>query len=373
MEKPVFAGVMDEDPYFYRTWSGSSPYFFRALEAEGALFRAVAAEPGRYESLFYKLLNFYPEKSKWRFRYHLDTSYFGARSRVGLQALRDGWDHFNTFLQVGAWYDMTQYGKCAVSYHDGNLARRLDNPYGYPQISRSRIDRALRYEKALYERMSAIFPMSRWLANSFIKDFGVSEDKVFPVYAGINMPDVEVLPERDYSNPDILFVGRDFDRKGGTVLLDAFKIIKRNRPDATLTLVGPDMSSPMEGIECKGFIRKDSEEGQNQLRELYLKAGVFVIPTLYEPFGIAFAEAMAHGLPCVGTEICAIPEIITGGKSGFLVPPRSVDDLAKAILDILGDQKMAREFGQYGFERYRQDFRWEAVSRKIIDTTARLL
>ena len=68
-----------------------------------------------------------------------------------------------------------------------------------------------------------IFPMSKWLKQSFIKDFDVPEEKLIVTGSGTNIADEQIYRgEKDYSNPFILFVGTDFKRKGGHILLDAF-------------------------------------------------------------------------------------------------------------------------------------------------------
>jgi hypothetical protein len=70
--------------------------------------------------------------------------------------------------------------------------------------------------------MDFIFPMSKWLANSFVKDFGVNPNKVFPVGAGINLPYIKNVEKKKKENLRILFVGKAFERKGGKLLLEAF-------------------------------------------------------------------------------------------------------------------------------------------------------
>ena len=97
----------------------------------------------------------------------------------------------------------------------------------------------------------------------------------------------------------------------------------------------------------------------------YSKATVFVMPSIYEPFGIVFAEAMAHKLPCIGTNNCAMPEIISENKSGFLVPVEDSHILAKRIIEILKTPELAEEMGIYGYEKYRQNFTWGRVAEKI--------
>jgi glycosyltransferase involved in cell wall biosynthesis len=211
--------------------------------------------------------------------------------------------------------------------------------------------------------------MSKWLADSFIRDFGVPVRKLCPIYAGINMPDVGTPPAREHGRNGILFVGKQFDRKGGRVLLDAFERVRRAVPSATLTIVGPRLGVLGPGIKNPGFLSKQNPDGFAAMKRLYSDATVFVLPTLYEPFGISYVEAMAHGLPCIGTNICAVPEIVEDGNTGRLVAPGDAESLAGALIDLLMDPDKARAYGDAGFRKYRQQFTWAKVAERVEERT----
>jgi len=365
-------GVIDEDPFATQTWSGISPYLFGALQAQGVLLGAVSAQPPRVTRLVYKALSVQPSLSRWRFKYQLHLGYYRQMTAVARRRVA-AFDpaHYEVILQVGAWYDMTGWsGKTVVSYHDGNLARLLDSPYGYPGISPHLIRRALDYERALYGRLDLILPMSRWLADSFIRDNGVPAHKVVPVGAGINLPRVRPVGDRDYADPRILFVGKGFERKGGPVLLRAFARVRREIPNAELTIIGPILRDPPPGVRCLGFVSKSDPDGLDRLLDEYERATVFAMPSLYEPYGIVFAEAMAHRLPCVGTTICAMPEIIRDGETGYVVPPGDDDALASRLIDLLGDPLACRQMGSNGYVKYTREHTWEAVTRRMCDAIA---
>ena len=97
------------------------------------------------------------------------------------------------------------------------------------------------------------------------------------------------------------------------------------------------------------------------------------MPSLYEPFGIVFGEAMAHRCPCIGTNICAMPEIIDHGRTGFVVPPRDSVTLARHIVALLKEPAMAKQFGERGYQKYLADLTWDAVAGKMCDTITRQL
>ncbi|WP_224981914.1 glycosyltransferase family 4 protein [Geomonas agri] len=362
-------GVVDESPYDARTWSGSSRYFFNALENTGVLGMAVAAQPAKVIRRIFQILSFQFGMREWKFKYHLNTHYYHQMTATAKKAL-DQIDpsSYNVILQIGAWYDLTGYkDKKVVSYHDGNLATLLASPYGYPKINETVINKSLQWEQKLYNKLDLLFPMSRWLADSFIRDFGVDHRKIFPVGAGVNLPQVQEIKQKNYDEPRILFVGKDFKRKGGEDLLKAFEIVRGEIPNAELTVVGPELASPPKGVRCIGFVSKTTSEGMEVLLQEYRRASIFVLPSLYEPFGIAFAEAMAHKLPCIGTKICAMPEIIEDGEMGYVVSPGDSVALADKMITLLKEPTLCSAFGEAGYGRYTEKFTWSAVTSQICE------
>lgn len=93
------------------------------------------------------------------------------------------------------------------------------------------------------------------------------------------------------------------------------------------------------------------------------QASIFCLPTLREPFGIAFHEAYRYRLPVIGTRIGAIPDFIQDGETGFLVPPGESAPLAQALVRLLDDPAMAKKFGETGYERTVQRYTFANTAR----------
>ena len=359
-------GIIDEDPFNYLTWSGSSKYFFESLQANHSLAAAISAEPTTVIQKLTQIRSFYPNMTKWKFAYHLNTDLFDSMTKVAKQKIKELDIEYDTTLQVGAWYDLTSSDKINVSYHDGNLATRLASPFGYPKISSSRVNKALDYEKKLYARLDLIFPMSHWLGQSFVKHFGANENKVIPVGAGINLPTILDTSNRTYEKKRLLMVGKNFSRKGGDCLLEAFKKVRKSVPDAELRIIGPTLTDVPDGVKCLGFLSKNNSVELQKILQEYAQASVFVVPSLYEPFGISFAEAMAHRVPCIGTNICAMPEIIQDGETGFVVPPNDSEKLADRLIELLKSEELCKTMGEAGYKRYQENYTWEIVASKML-------
>jgi glycosyltransferase involved in cell wall biosynthesis len=215
-------------------------------------------------------------------------------------------------------------------------------------------------EQAVYRGAAGIFTMSEFVKGSLVRDYGVDPGRVHVVGAGPNVePAGAGVPSA--REKAILFVGRNFLPKGGAAMVQAFRRVRVAHPDAQLWIVSqtapPDLP---DGAEHLGLL------GPERLAALYGRASLFALPTLREAFGLAFLEAMAFGLPVVAPRLEAIPEIVSDGETGILVPPGDVEALAGAIRELLDDSVRARLMGAAARARVAERFGWDrAVARML--------
>jgi glycosyltransferase involved in cell wall biosynthesis len=278
-------------------------------------------------------------------------------------------DDANVLLQLTGWYSPRLRRndtllKCA--YHDGNLAVFLRRPDLVVDPRSRGIRRALEFERRLHQSRDLILPMSEWLRRSFIEDFGVDPAKVMAVGAGANIPAPDANPERDFTRPRILFVGKQFERKGGPDVVRAFAQLRKHRPEAELWIAGPTrLAVEQPGVKFFGRLPPEAPHGID-LRKLYREATTFVMPSVYEPFGIALLEAMTHRLACVGSTAGAIPEMVLDGLTGYVVAPGDAGALAERLVELADNPEKAREFGHAGFEHLCANYTWERVAARVI-------
>jgi glycosyltransferase involved in cell wall biosynthesis len=227
----------------------------------------------------------------------------------------------------------------------------LPVPVGYGPAWRQR-------ETAVYLGAQVVAAFSENVKRSLVADYGVPPERIAVVGAGANVFPAEA-PRLD-DGRTVVFVGKDFKRKGGPVLLDAFSRLRREHPKARLLVAGPARSPALpENAYHLGPIELD------ELPADLAQSSVFCLPTLREPFGIAYLDAMACGLPCVGTRIEAVPEIVRDGKTGLLVPPGDAVALAGALARLLADPARARRMGARGRARVAERFPWSHVAERL--------
>jgi glycosyltransferase involved in cell wall biosynthesis len=356
-------GLIPEPPFHPRSWSGSSANFFGALRDRRLLADAANVQlhraRGRLEML--RVLSW--PLDVWKERYRASVPRFRALTDIARVEIERSSD-ITGILQVGAWFSAGSVTTLpCFSYHDANAAMGY-RYYGRGLLTERQQREHLSWEGNVYAKLRGIFVMSSWLASSFMTDFGVPAKKLNVVGAGINMA-LPCLSDRDFALARFLFVGKDFERKGGAFLLKAFAEVRRHLPHAELIIVGPSVNLTQEGVRCMGFLSHDNPEHVAQLHELFQSATAVVLPSVYEPFGISLLEGMAYGLPCIATDRCAMPEIVQHRKTGLIVKAEDVGSLAKAMLELARNPRDSNVMGRLGRRRIETDFTWSAVANKI--------
>ena len=375
----IIGGPIGRDPFDVRSWSGISRNFFGECSSRGVLQRAFGVEAPFLVKCCLAIRNYSRERSTWRHRLYMDVRYRRSLSRQVAAALSEA-DFAADFLQIGAYYDLPEivggHARC-FSYNDGNSSVAAQSPYFPKEIDRSTIEATLAFEKDVASRLDRVFTLSAYLRNSFIDDYGLPPEKVTCIGAGVNLAALPVPDERkNYQNPSLLFIGIEFKRKGGAQLLRAFSVVRKRIPQATLNIVGPPRPSgekaDLPGVVWHGFLHKGVPEQAAKLDSLFRSSSLFVMPSLYEPFGIAPAEAMAYSLPCVVTNRWALPEIVQGGLTGELVECGSWEHLADVLARLLLQPDTLAKYGRAGRLRVQEEFTWSRVVDRMISAIDRM-
>ena len=358
-------GSVGSDPYSPKTWSGISAYLLRAMTHAGLLDRAVGLKLSRLTQSLLLAKNFAPDRAVWRKHFYFDPAYRNALTRAAAKVPVDS----PVCFQIGSMFSLPTVfpGKTCVSYHDGNLPQLLGSGFGMDGVSPKRIDQALRYEEAASAQMSFVFTFSEYLRQSFIHDYRVSPDKVVNVGGAVNLDEIPAVDSgKSYAAKRLLFIGIEFGRKGGPQLLEAFRIAREAHPSAELHIVGPaELPDPPPGVVFHGRLSKADPVQKQKLESLFRDCTLFVMPSLYEPFGIAPLEAMLYQLPCVLTNAWAFPEFVTPGVNGELIEKGSAEDLAVKISALLSDPERLALMGARGRDIVLSRYTWDSVVSRM--------
>lgn len=205
----------------------------------------------------------------------------------------------------------------------------------------------------------------------------IPPEKVVTIYNGIDLGrfavSVDAFAKRRElgigpEEPVVLQIGRLSAQKGPLYFLEAGALISRQKPEARFILAG---DGPLrEDVERKarelGLSSRLSVLGwRDDVVELLAASDVVTLTSLWEGLPYTILEAMAMKKPVVASDVNGCREAVAEGETGFLVPPRKPEALAREVLKLLKDKELARRMGEKGWERVRERFSLEAMIRAV--------
>ena len=164
-------------------------------------------------------------------------------------------------------------------------------------------------------------------------------------------------------NVRFLFIGRDFERKNGPMVVEAFRRVRAIYPDARLTVIGQPADGRLleeEGVDHRFYVPR-----AELISEVYPSADVLLLPSRAEGYGLVIVEAMSAGLPSIAVDAWAMPEIIVHGQTGYLIRPDSIDDLVEFMTAFAASPGLTSQMRDACLERFRSHYSVEAHNARL--------
>jgi len=220
----------------------------------------------------------------------------------------------------------------------------------------------------VFRKADRIICLTRSDAEEIVK-FGCSIDKIRVIPNAVDTESFKPCEEREDNL--VVWVGRFVPEKGLEYLVEAAKIVADEFRDVKFLLVGygPLKAKILKLIYDRGslgrFVRFAGPLGRDEVAKVLGKAAVFVFPSLKEGLPLSVLEAMACGVPVIGSDIPGISDVVTHGKNGLLVSPRNPKALANAVLILLNDKNLTRRLGQNARRLMAEKYSWNVITDKI--------
>ena len=218
---------------------------------------------------------------------------------------------------------------------------------------------------ALKKARLVIYP-SRWAAESAINDYAVNREKVQVLPFGANLeyipPRESVVKKKVDGKLKMLFLAKEWERKGGGIALETLRALLDMGISAELTVCGvrPPSGVSHKCMEVVPYLDKNVADDRDRLRNIIMGSHLLLLPTRIECYGIVFCEANAYGLPVFATDVGGIPSVVKNGENGYLLPLEAGGkDYAGIIARVIRDDDAYSRLSKGARDRYDEVLNWD--------------
>lgn len=208
---------------------------------------------------------------------------------------------------------------------------------------------------------------SRWAIESAKQTYGAKNTHLVKMGANLDRePEIQSNSKNNSNTFSILFVGVDWKRKGGAIVLDSLDILQKRGFSFQLTVVGcdPEVSRPY--LEVIPFLDKNKREDAQKFENLLHTADIFFMPSRADCTPIAFCEANAYGLPVISTKTGGIEDVIENQVNGILVD-YDVEPIAYADLleNLIKNPDQVKKMSQQARQKYEEELNWKNWAKQL--------
>ncbi len=224
-------------------------------------------------------------------------------------------------------------------------------------------------------KATTVIAVSHTTKRDLVQHLGIPPERISVIYEGIDHQVFKPVPRRLVDYPYLLFVGSEYPRKNFVGLLKAFsrlkseprfkdlKLIKVGKPGRPGAELREHSLQAINELNLLGEVVFTGYVAGEELPAYYSGAECFILPSLYEGFGLPPLEAMACGCPVIVSNVASLPEI--AGEAALKVDPYDTNSIASALREVLTNECVKRDLVSRGFERARQ-FSWERTTEETL-------
>ena len=360
------------DPTDKKTWSGTSYYTLQQLKKYGEV-----------EIFQYQLPKFLQEwlttqksiNRRW-FKKQTAVEFLKTYAKYfSKQLTRDLKRRPVDVLFVSASPQLIAYIETdiPVIYMTDATFQQIQGYYPYfSNLAGYNIRQGIELDKKAFQKSSHCMLASDWNKNSAVNDYGVDASKISVVPCGANLDIVPVSGQinlKTTGNCNLLFLGVEWDRKGGDIALETFRHLKQDGVNPRLHIIGcvpPYDLTEEKGIIVIPFLDKNKEGDFQPLHAIFLQTDFLLLPTRAECAGVVFSEASAYGIPSITTDTGGVTTYVKNGVNGYSLPYSARgDEYATRIQSILADPTGLEELKKSSRTFYETSLAWDLWGQRF--------
>ena len=253
----------------------------------------------------------------------------------------------------------------------------------YPHFSNLagyNIRQGIELDKKAFVNASHCMLASDWNKNSAINDYEIGSNKISVVPCGANLDLIPAKADLDVEATGqcrLLFLGVEWERKGGDIALETFQLLQQKGIDPHLHIIGcvpPHALSQEKNITIIPFLDKNNPDEFQKLHAIFLQTDLLLLPTLAECAGVVFSEASAYAIPSITTDTGGVTTYVRNGINGFTIPLQAgAEAYADKIIGLISDKETmtrlklsARKFYEENLDWGRWGLQFQLIAERLL-------
>ncbi len=368
------------DPLNKRSWSGTTYYTYQQIKKN-------------YE------VETYNYKWPWAVREWLTMQKSLNRKlfkkRTAVEFLRSYSKYFSKQLEkdlkkrpvdllfVPASSQLIAYAKTNIPiiYMTDATFQQILGYYSYfSNLAGYNVRQGIRLDKKAFEKTAHCMLASEWNKDSAVNDYGIDANKISVIPCGANLDTIPSIADLNLNASGqcrLLFLGVEWDRKGGDIAVETFRLLKQRGIDPHLHIIGcvpPHDLSAEKKITIIPFLDKNDPVQFQQLEQIFFQTDLLLLPTRAECAGIVFCESSAYGIPSITTNTGGVSTYVKDGINGYAFPPDAPAELyAKKIEQLVSDPQAMQDMKRSSRKYYEEILNWDTWGQRFKEIAEQLV
>lgn len=273
-----------------------------------------------------------------------------------------------------------------IIYMTDATFQQLQGYYPYfSNLAAYNIRQGIELDKRAFQKAAHCMLASEWNKDSAVNDYAIDVNKISVIPCGANLDTIPAISDLNLNASGqcrLLFLGVEWDRKGGDIALETFRILKQKGMNPQLQIIGcvppPDSYrddlSGETGITVIPFLDKNNPEDFQQLQKIFFQTDFLLLPTRAECAGVVFSESSAYGIPSITTNTGGVSTYVMDGVNGYALPfEAGAEAYAQKIGQLVSDQPAMQNLKLSGRKYYEEKLNWDHWGQQFQQIVERLL